>query len=80
MQTIECTERYTSKGQYAVMTRTRILNHKQLTGIAEHFCCNADDLAVSSNSSVPENCSISGAVLGWTHKLAPIRIGTTFDD
>jgi hypothetical protein len=80
MQAIECSERYTNKGHYAVMTRTRILNLKKLTGIAEHFCRNAEVSASTSNPPIPADCRIAGAILGWTLNLAPIRIGTTFDD
>jgi hypothetical protein len=79
MQTLHCSEHYTDKGQYAVVTRTRILNYSQLTRIADHLCRNAEDLAFSTNPPTLDNCRIAGSMLGWAFNLAPMRIGTKFD-
>ena len=79
MQTLKCNERYTDKGQYAGVTRTKILSYAQLNRIADRLCRNAEDLAFSTNPPIPENCRIAGVMLGWALNLAPIRIGTKFD-
>jgi hypothetical protein len=79
MQSLEHSEHYTDKGQYVVVTRTKVLSHSQLTSIANHLCGNAEDLAFSTNPPMLDNCRIAGAMLGWALKLTPIRIGTRFD-
>jgi hypothetical protein len=79
MQTLKYSEHYSDKGQYAVVTRTKVLNHAQLTRIADHLCRNAEDLAFSTNPPTLGNCRIAGAMLGWALTLAPMRIGKKFD-
>jgi hypothetical protein len=79
MQTLKCNERYTDKGQYAVVTRTKLLDYARMNRIAAHLSSNAEDLAFSTNPPIPENCRIAGVMLGWALNLAPIRIGAKFD-
>jgi hypothetical protein len=79
MKTLQYREQYTDKGQYAVVTRTKILNYAQLTRVADHLCRNAEDLAYSTNPPNPENFRIAGAMVGWAFSLRPVRIGTEFD-
>ena len=79
MQSLQCSEHYTDKGQYAVMTRTRILNHAQLTRIADHLCRNAEELLFSTDQPTIDDCRTAGMILGLAYNLVPMRIGTTFD-
>ena len=79
MQTIQSSELYTDKGQYAVMTRTKVLEYAQLARIAGHLCRNAEDLVFSTNPPSIDNSRIAGTMLGWAYNVAPLRIGTRFD-
>lgn len=79
IQTLQRNEHYTDRGHYAVMTRTTVVNHAQLTRIADHLRRNADDLALSTNPPTFDNCRIAGAMLGWACNIAPVNIGTKFD-
>jgi hypothetical protein len=80
MQTIQhSSEHYTDKGNFAVMTRTKVIKYAQLASIAGHLCRNAEDLVSSTNPPDLDNCRIAGTMLGWAYNLAPIRIGTDFD-
>ncbi len=79
MQILHCSEQYTDKGPYAVVTPTRILSDSRLTRIADHLCRNAEDLAFSTNPPSIDNCRVAGAMLVWALHLTPMRIGTNFD-
>jgi len=79
MQDIQLSEHYTDQHNFAAMTRTRVVNYKQLVRIADHLCRNAEDLAASANPPCVENCRIAGMMLGHAYNLAPLRIGTKFD-
>lgn len=79
MQCLEHSEHYSDKGQYGVVTRTKVLSHSQLTRIASHLCGNAEDLALSTNPPALGNCRTAGAMLGWALSLEPISIGMRFD-
>jgi hypothetical protein len=61
------------------MTRTMVVNHAQLTRIADHLRRNAEDLALSTNPPTVDNCRIAGTMLGWAFNLAPVRIAGEFD-
>ena len=50
MQTIQRTELYTDRGQYAVMTRTTVLDYAKITRTAGHLCRDAEDLVLSTNA------------------------------
>ena len=79
MQTFQCKEHYTDNGQYAVVTRTKILDQAQLNRIAHHLRQNAEDLTSSKDPPNPNDCRIAGTMLGWALTLTPLRIGTGFD-
>lgn len=79
MRTTQSNEQYTDKGDYAVMTRTRVLKYAQLARIAEHLCSNAENLVSSMNPPSTDNRRIAGTMLGWAYNLAPLRVGTKFD-
>jgi hypothetical protein len=80
MQSIHySSEHYTDRGQFAVMTRTKVLNDAQLARIAGHLRRNAEDLASSSNPPAVHDCRIAGTMLGWALNLAPLRIQSKFD-
>ena len=79
MRTTQSNEQYTDKGDYAVMTRTRVLKYAQLARIANHLLRNAEDLVASIDFPTPENCRIAGGMVGWAYNLAPLRVGTKFD-
>lgn len=49
MQTIQRTEFYTDKGQYAVMTRTTVLAYAKVNRIAGHLRRDAEGLVFSVN-------------------------------
>ncbi len=74
MRTIQRSEFYTDKGQYAVMTRVKVFDSAHLARIADHLRCNAEGLVFSTNPPAIDNCRIAGAVLGWAFSLAPVRI------
>jgi hypothetical protein len=79
MLTFQRSELYTDKGQFAVMTRTKVLDYAKLASIAGHLRRNAEDLALFTNPTTVENCRIAGEMLGLALSLAPERIGTRFD-
>jgi hypothetical protein len=79
MQSIHHSERYTDRGDYAVMTRTTILNNAQLARIADHLRRNAEDLAFSSDPPAEHDCRIAGVIVGWAVNLAPVRIDAKVD-
>ncbi|MGO9432994.1 MAG: hypothetical protein ACLPH3_14625 [Terracidiphilus sp.] len=79
MQTTQSNELYTDKGNYAVMTRTKVLKYAQLARIADQLCRNAEDLVSSMNPPSIDNRRIAGTMVGWAYNLAPMRIGTRFD-
>ena len=79
MQDIQPSEHYTDKGNFAVMTRTKVVEYAQLVRIAGHLCRNAEDLVASTDAPCADNCRIAGAMLGLAYNLAPLRIGTRFD-
>ena len=79
MQTIHPTEHYTDKGDFAVVTRTTVVNYAQLASIAGHLCRNAEDLVSSTDPLNIDNCRIAGTMVGWAFSLAPLRIGARFD-
>ena len=79
MQDIHPSEHYTDKQDFAVMTRTKIVDYAQLVRIADHLCRNAEDLAATPDPPCVDNCRIAGMMLGWAYRLAPLRIGTKFD-
>jgi len=79
MKIIERSELYTDKGQYAVFTRTEVLDYAKLASIAGHLRRNAEDLVFSTNPPTIDNCRIAGEMLGWALNLAPERIGAKFD-
>jgi hypothetical protein len=79
MNTYPQNEHYTDRGHYAVMTRTTVVNHTQLTRIADHLRRNAEDLALSTNPPAVENCRIAGAMVTWALNIAPLSIKEQFD-
>lgn len=79
MQSTQSNEYYTDKGNYAVMTRTTVVNHGQLAEIAVRFCRRREVLARSSDTSAIDNCEIAETMLGWTYDLPPVRIETEAD-
>ena len=79
MQDIHPSEHYTDKGNFAAMTRTRVVNYARLATIAGHLCRNAEDLAASTDPPCIDDCRIAGAMVSWACHLAPLRIGTRFD-
>jgi len=79
MQTIQCSEHYTDRGNYGAMTRMTALKDAQFVRIADNLRRSADDLVFSTNSPIMDNCRIAGTMLGWAFSLDPVRIGTPFD-
>jgi hypothetical protein len=79
IQSIRHTELYSERDDFAVMTRTAVLNDAQLARIADHLRRNAEDLADSTNPPAIDDCRIAGAMLGWAFTIAPIRIVAKFD-
>ena len=79
MQSIQHSEQYTDRGDYAVMTRTSVLKDAQLARIADHLRRNAEDLVSSSNPPTVHDCRIAGAMLGFSFNLAPVQIGVRFN-
>ena len=80
MNTIQLSsEHYTDKGEYAVVTRTRVLSYEKLFRIADCLRSNAEELVSSSNPPTIENCRIAGAMLGLACTLVPVRIAVKFE-
>ena len=79
MPTIQRSELCTDKGQYAVLSWTKVLDYVKLASIAGHLRRNAEDLVFSTNPPTIDNCRIAGEMLGWALSLAPERIGGRFD-
>jgi hypothetical protein len=79
MQTHQRNERYTDKQDYAVMTRTTVIDYARLVRIADQLRRNAEDVFYSSNPPTFENSRIAGAMVSWAFNLAPLRIEARFD-
>jgi len=79
VQTIQSSELYTDHGQYAVMTRTNVLDYAKLARIADNLCHNAESLLFSANAPTVDDCRIAGRLLGLAYRLVPLRIGIKVD-